>query len=71
MKKADPEYASVLMDHLRRDCDRFRQGAEWAPIVLWMAEEVRRQAAMLNLPSDISREMADMASRAQMLVCRA
>jgi len=71
MKKADSEYASVLMEHLRRDCDRFRKGAEWAPIVLWMAEEVRRQAGMLNLPTSVSREMSTMATQAQMMVCRA
>lgn len=69
-KTADPDFANVLMDTLRRDCDRYSQGPEWGPIVLWMAEEVQRQSSSLDLPREIVRQMTMLATEARTLVYR-
>jgi len=50
----DEQYASVLLDHLARDCDRYRQSREWGPILLWMAEEVRRRAGHVRAAPPLS-----------------
>ena len=70
-RQNDTQYARVLMDHLQRDCERFGQSGEWAPIVLWMVEEVRRQSGALRVPRDVSRQMTLAARQAQALVLRA
>jgi len=67
----DEQYASVLLDHLARDCDRYRQSRDWGPILLWMAEEVRRRAGDLRVPGETSRRMREQAQQAQTLVLRA
>jgi hypothetical protein len=67
----DQRYARVLLDHLDRDCERFDRSRDWGPIVLWMAEEVRRQAQSLALPRETARRMCDRASMAQAKVLRA
>lgn len=67
----DENYARVLLDHLARDCDRYRQSRDWGPILLWMAEEVRRQSGALRVPGETSRRMREQAHQAQTLVLRA
>lgn len=67
----DETYARVLLDHLERDCERYDRSRDWGPIVLWMAEEVRRQAAALRLPRDVARSMRERAATAQAKVLHA
>lgn len=67
----DANYARVLLDHLERDCERYDRSHDWGPIVLWMAEEVRRQAAALRVPRDVARSMREQAATAQAKVLRA
>lgn len=67
----DENYAQVLLDHLERDCERYARSRDWGPIVLWMAEEVRRQAAALSVPRATARDMRERAATAQAAVLRA
>ena len=69
-RQRDASYANVLLDHLARDCERFDRSREWGPILLWMAEEVRRQAGALLVPRDMARRMRDQAAQAQAKVLR-
>lgn len=66
----DASYARVLLDHLARDCERFDRSSDWGPIVLWMAEEVRREAGSLHVPRETARRMLEQASIAQAKVLR-
>lgn len=66
----DSNFARVLLDHLARDCARFDHSRDWGPIVLWMAEEVRRHAGSLAVPRETARRMRDEASLAQAKVLR-
>lgn len=66
----DREYAQELLRRLRLDCERMAARLDWAPVVLWMTEEVRKAAASLSIPREVATQMVQAADDARSSVQR-
>lgn len=61
---SDEAYARTLLTILQRDQARLDNDLEWASVVIWVAEDVRREAGRLSIPSDLAADMRKTADKA-------
>ncbi len=70
-RQSDPDYAETLIAVLREDCRRLKTNDAWSSIVVWEAEELRRQAERLNISPEVLKAMRVLADEALAMVRQA